>query len=283
MYMSSTGFTPAAASDFSKLFSCSANYCGMGVYITGFDSNGITVRDLWTTWLGIGHTETPSDFGTGGHTIWDRGLRNRFYDCYAQATAAPAYYSSDDSSGVFYSCDSENGSEKHAHYLDIFHAYNTIVRPSIWGINYAHSSTNINVVDPFTQNTSQYQAQIQTTTSSARQELFRILTIDQHKQSVNHIVVSIQGKRNGNHASYVNATCVAERGCNGTNALEKPPKINNRDSDVWTVTHWGSEDSLAGLTFEIEDSGVYPVVYVISPPAYAVDWSITIQMTRRVS
>jgi hypothetical protein len=130
--LSTTGSVPAAYSDFTKIEKCIAGYCGMGIFLSGgFDTNGCIVRDFETLQFGIGRTIKDANIGTGGHTVWDKGLRNSIQRCYAQFTNAPAYYTTGASTGTFIDCDSENGT-----YLDLFlGSNNIIIRQSTIGIN----------------------------------------------------------------------------------------------------------------------------------------------------
>src|SRR4029450_2963379 len=95
-------------------------------------------------------------------------------------------------------------------------------------------------------NSKHYEVKKTTTTSTVNQSL-----LDCHEvsaDSATHFKVTVVGKRNGNHDSY--ATCIieADRGKNGSSN-------QSTGTDAVTVTTWGTENSLAGTTFDLHFNG----------------------------
>jgi hypothetical protein len=90
--------------------------------------------------------------------------------------------------------------------------------------------------------------------------------------------VTVNGKRNGNHASYLSSVGDINCGVNNGGTIEV--------SGSMLTTTWGSENSLAGTTIDVI-SPRGPLsnaqVRVNNPPAYAVDWSITVDVFKRTS
>lgn len=116
--------------DFSQISGLSIGYSGMGVFITGFNSNALQLDKITTFENGLGNTIIDSDHGAGSYTIWDRSLKNRFSNCYSQNCIGPAYYSSGNSQATWIDCYSENG------YKDIFQgSLSMVFEPALLGIN----------------------------------------------------------------------------------------------------------------------------------------------------
>jgi hypothetical protein len=140
---------PASSSDFCVVNGSGAEYCGMGAYLdAGGNSNGISIKDFWPLFIGVGRSIKDTDIYGGGYTIYDLGLQDNFQGCYAQDGNGPAYRTSVQSSATFLACASENGILENGilkHIPDLFQGNNLIIRRISPGSN---PSGHVTVIDP---------------------------------------------------------------------------------------------------------------------------------------
>lgn len=278
-FHSTTRQVPAGNSDFNKVIGGNVSYCGTGVRVRGSDSNGCNVCFIDGTHNGLGRATLDATYGAGGNLIYDTSSRNCFIGCYAQGGHGPAYRTSNTGQSIYINCSSENAS-----YPDVFDTTSdwlvTVLNSSNVGLvtdraiaSYVRGIPNDNGI--YT-NSKHYEVKKTTTTSTVNQSLLDCHAVS--PDSATHFKVTVVGKRNGNHDSY--ATCIieADRGKNG-------PSNQSKGTDAVTVTTWGTENSLAGTTFDLHFNGssTTNVVRVLNPPAYQVDWSVTVDTWERAS
>src|SRR5262249_8735123 len=108
-----------------------AHFCGVGVYISGSDSNGCHVSSVYTYFTGGQYGPTDSHHsnsleGNGGHSLYPRSAANYFTASYSQNGHRPNCYGVNSyGASLFVQCVTENRLK------DLVDFGNTLIGPNI--------------------------------------------------------------------------------------------------------------------------------------------------------
>lgn len=120
-----------------------------------------------------------------------------------------------------------------------------------------------------------YRFQALTTTNTANQTLFAIPSFPDN--STVTITYQLDGKRNGNHASYAASEGKQKAGRNNGAGPEFATGAYSNDA-------WGAENSLTGSTFDVVTDGANGALLRFNnPPAYQVDIGGAVQVNVRIA